>query len=114
MTSLSVHSEALRLNIADYATEDLRRVAESGGVLYWHNDGILGKVQNGVLRDVLELWDDYQTLRKRHPDAEIPPGVGVIAWEQVVTPRDLSAAEQARTLRPRSQPPRRERRRTRG
>lgn len=98
MTSYQLLAETERLNILDYDVEKLRQTAESGGVLYWNHDGLVGKVPNAVLRDTLSIYDDYTRLRERHPDAEPPKELGIIRWEQTVTPRTSSGHAEAPLL----------------
>ena len=103
MSSSRVLADKSRLNVFDYDIEELRRVADAGGVLYWNNDGLEGKVPNAVLRDVLEAVDDWQRLEERHPDALFPPVLGTIWWEQTMTVKDPSAPGRCQPLPLRSQ-----------
>lgn len=103
MISLQTSIDDGRLNIRDYDIEELRRVAESGGVLYVNYEGMWGKIPNAVLRDVFEAWDAWAVLMERHPDADPPRGLGVLVWEQTTRPQDWKAVERARSLRPRQQ-----------
>lgn len=95
---LSVVVHADRIQVHDYDIETLRRLTEAGGVLYWDNSGVVGKVPNAVLRNLIEALDAWDRLRERHIVSTLPRDLGVLWWEQTVTPQDSSALERARRL----------------
>lgn len=90
------------LNIPDLRDADearLQEVTEAGGVLYWWNDGIVGKVPNGVLRDAFEALADERRLLERRPYAHRTAHAGVLHWEQTTTPRGSSVVAIGQPLR---------------
>lgn len=99
MTSLIVSASGLCLNIKSYDVEQIRATAEAGGVLYWDNEGAIRKVPNGVLRDVVETYDDWMLFKQRHPETDLPRTLGWLYWDQAVNPRGSSARERAQPLR---------------
>lgn len=105
MTSLRVLADQQRLNVFEWDIKELREVSDLGGVLYWNSFGMEGKVPNAVLRDVFETIDDWDRLKERHPEADPPPGLGDIVWDQTLSPRDWRAVERAQTLSPRRPEP---------
>jgi len=95
------------LNVLDFEYDTIRQILDDGGVLYWECQGAIRKVPRPVLADAFASWTDWRTLKERHPETAFPPQMGVIEWNQTVTPRDPSRAEQAPRLHPlpRPQPP---------
>lgn len=99
MTPLVVHLDETVLDIVDYDIDQLRELVDRGGVLYWDNAGLVGKVSNGILRNVIETYDAWQTLAARKGGVIVPADARRIRWEQVRISRDPSALERARLLR---------------
>lgn len=87
MSSLPISHDGDCLNVNHLPIEKLRSVAETGGVIYWEREGMVGKVPNGVIRDAIQAWDDWRRLRDRGRVVTIPPQVGEIRWGQAVTPQ---------------------------
>lgn len=110
MSSLQVSTEPRnaveipRLNLLDYDIEELRQVAESGGVLYWNHGGLWGKIPNAVLSNTLSTLTDWRRFKDRRPKTTIPSSVSTIHWGQTVRPQQLATALSAPPLRHR-QPP---------
>jgi len=87
------------LNLEHYDRDQLRELAESGGILYWCHGGMWRKVPNSVLRNTLSLMLDLEQLRNTRPNATMPRGSTDITWDQTVTPQDLKSASEAPHLR---------------
>lgn len=104
--SVWIEHDQGRLNIPNLWEGDedrLREVMDAGGVLYWWNDGAVGKVPNSILRDAFEALADERRLLERRPYAHRTADAGVIYWEQTTTPRELSIAAGDPPLRLRHQ-----------
>ena len=82
--------DADRLNIrperylnAPSVYEELRRIEQDGGVLYWNHKGVVGRVSLSVLRDGLDIVDTYfpQHYQPRVVRS-VPAAIGWITWDQ--------------------------------
>lgn len=82
MNSLTILHPSARLDMRPYL-EDLRALADSGGFLLWNRQGMVGKVPNAKLRDAMELYDAYETLRSRGRITELPETAYEIGWFRV-------------------------------
>ena len=101
MLSYKVQVATDRFTLFEFSAETrgmLRMLAEAGRPLYWEYEGMPGKLPNGILQEAFKQYDDWQALKERHPEAEMPFGMVMFVWEQAVIPRDSSALARARLL----------------
>lgn len=81
MRSLTLSDPKSMLDIRPHA-EALEALANDGGFLLWHRDGMVGKIPNVVLRDIVTVYLAYETLRQRGRITELPAAAYSLHWSQ--------------------------------
>ena len=63
--------------------EDIRTVASLGGDIHWDNDGVVRKLPNGIVVDVIESYD-FWAKEPEKLKVDMPKDVGVFFWGDTV------------------------------
>lgn len=82
MSSLHISNdnEYISLDSLDAETlESIREVTRLGGVLHWDREGEVRTVSNGVMIDVLEVYDYWKSAPEKY-QVDAPEAIGRIYW----------------------------------
>lgn len=90
MSSYRIYHNSDRYDIRPHLI-GVSAAAVEGGPLFWHRDGMVGKIPNTILRDTLAVYKSYNEMQQRGRVVDIPAAAYELTWDQTVEHRPVNA-----------------------
>lgn len=94
MSSYRIYHNSDRFDCRGPHFPGITSAATTGGVLFWEREGMIGKVPNSILRDLLDLYRAYAILREWGRIVDLPPVAYELTWDQTVDHRPANESRE--------------------